>query len=99
MVRRPSFKKPLPDTTIDRSKWAKSPIADWNSEASSNFETGHCKYASSATLPVQFKDSLSVNLKRRPAKIKIARRRQQNRRDGQILCLTASFIADLLCRR
>jgi hypothetical protein len=29
---------PLPDTTIDRSKWAKSPIADWNSEASSTLK-------------------------------------------------------------
>jgi hypothetical protein len=42
--------------------------------------------------------SFSANLKRQPARIKIARRSQQFWRDGEILCLTASFIADLFCR-
>ena len=33
---------------------------------------------------------------RHPANINIARRNKQNRRTGQTLCLTASFIAELL---
>ena len=39
--------------------------------------------------------SFSSNLKRRPARIKIARRSHQFWRDKESLCLTASFIADL----
>jgi hypothetical protein len=36
--RLPPFTKPLPDTTIDRLFKPKSQIAEWNSNASSNFE-------------------------------------------------------------